>query len=191
MTATADDATLMQRYAGGDAAAFDLLYARHKDSLYRYLLRLSGNPDSAADLFQDVWGKVIGARRRYRATARFTTWLYRIAHNAFIDSLRRNRRYGGGGEDADRRPADEPATDDAVERLKFRERLLASLDGLPPEQRDTWLLHAEAGLGIDQIAGVTGVAPETAKSRLRYAMNKLKAALAEAESGRDGGRETT
>lgn len=181
MTGKPDDAALMLRYADGDAAAFDALYRRHNDALYRYLLRLTGNRDAAADLFQDVWAKVINARHRYRPTAGFRTWLYRIAHNAFIDQLRRNRRYGDGPPlDPDLRPDPGALPDTQVEHALARERLLVALQSLPTEQRDAFLLHEEAGLTIDQIANVTGVARETAKSRLRYAMNKLKQAMAAA-----------
>ena len=92
-----DDAALMLRYRDGDVAAFEMLYRRHKDSLYRYLLRLSTNRDTAEDLFQEAWGKIIKARANYRPTARFSTYLFRVAHNCFIDHVRRNRRLADPG----------------------------------------------------------------------------------------------
>ena len=79
MGATPNDSALMLRYKDGDVAAFEILYRRHNDSLYRYLLRLSLNRDTAEDVFQEVWGKIIKARHRYRPTAKFTTFLYRVA----------------------------------------------------------------------------------------------------------------
>jgi len=83
---TDDDAdeTLMLRYRNGDAGAFGRLYARHKGSLYRYLLRQCGQPTVAEELFQDVWLKLIAARSGYAVQARFATWLYRIAHNRLV-----------------------------------------------------------------------------------------------------------
>ena len=76
------------------AEAFETLYRRHNDALYRYLLRLCRNHrDTAEDLFQEVWGKIVKSRERYRPTAKFTTFLYRVAHNCFIDHLRRNQRH--------------------------------------------------------------------------------------------------
>ena len=88
-----DDTALMLRYADGDVAAFETLYRRHNDSLYRYLLRLSGHRSTAEDVFQETWGKIVKARSKYRPTAKFSTYLYRVAHNCFIDYLRRNKRH--------------------------------------------------------------------------------------------------
>lgn len=173
-----DDAALMLRYADGDHAAFEMLYKRHKDGLYRYLLRLSNHSDTAADLYQEVWSKLIQARARYRPSARFTTYLYRIAHNAFIDHLRRNKRYGDGqADDPDLRESPVPEPDLAAEEIQTKTRFLHALQELPDVQRDAFLLHQEAGLTIDQIASVVGVPRETVKSRVRYANGKLRAAL--------------
>lgn len=178
MNAAPEDTALMLRYADGDAAAFDTLYNRHNDSLYRYLLRLSGNPDVAADVFQEAWAKVIRARSGYRPTAQFNTWLFRIARNCFIDYLRRNKRYSDGpAPDPDSWVAEGHGPDDDAERALARARLLQGLRDLPQEQRDAFLLHEEGGLTVAQIAAATGVEHETAKSRLRYASTKLKNAL--------------
>jgi RNA polymerase sigma-70 factor (ECF subfamily) len=175
-----EDTALMLRYRDGDAAAFETLYRRHNDSLYRYLLRLSLNPATAEDLFQEAWTKVIDARQRYRPTARFTTWLFRIAHNCFIDHVRRSRRYADTpGFDADDRAHPGEAPEESAERGLARRRLDDALRSLPEEQRDTFLLREEGGFSVDEIALVTGVNRETAKSRLRYAVGKLKQALAE------------
>ena len=92
------DSALMLRYCDGDLQAFEELYDRHKDSVYRYLLRLAQDREAAEDVFQDAWGKIINARSSYRRTAKFTTFLYRVAHNCFIDHVRRNRRHSGGVE---------------------------------------------------------------------------------------------
>ncbi len=180
MTETPTDSALMLRYKDGDVAAFETLYRRHNDSLYRYLLRCCRDRDAAEDVFQDVWGKIIKSRTNYRRTAKFTTFLYRVAHNCFIDHIRRNKRHLGKADtDPDQyaNPSDEP--DLAAEKGLARQRLDIALMALPNEQRDVFLLHEEAGLTLDNIALVTGVNRETAKSRLRYAMNKLKAALSE------------
>lgn len=178
MGVTPEDSALMLRYKDGDVTAFEMLYRRHNDSLYRYLLRLSHNRHTAEDLFQDVWGKIINARHRYRPTAKFSTFLYRVAHNCFIDYVRRNNRHVTGttvDPDCSPHPGDEP--DENAEKSLARERLDAALATLPDEQRDAFLLHEEAGLSIDTIAEITGANRETVKSRLRYASKKLKAAL--------------
>lgn len=175
-----DDAALMLRYRDGDVAAFEMLYRRHKDSLYRYLLRLSTNRDTAEDLFQEAWGKIIKARANYRPTARFSTYLFRVAHNCFIDHVRRNRRLadpGGLLPEPGTDPREEP--EQLTEKILARRRLETALGSLPDEQRDAFLLREEGGLSIDDIALVSGVSRETAKSRLRYAVDKLRAAMAE------------
>lgn len=180
MGATPEDSALMLRYKDGDVTAFETLYGRHKDSLYRYLLRLSLNRDTAEDVFQEVWGKIIKARHSYRPTAKFTTFLYHVAHNCFIDYVRRNNRHmvsSGVDPDCSPDPGDEP--DLKAEKTIARQRLDAALITLPDEQRDAFLLREEAGLSIDTIAQVSGVNRETVKSRLRYANRKLRAALAE------------
>lgn len=180
MSSIPDDSALMLRYRDGDVAAFETLYRRHNDALYRYLLRLCRHRDTADDLFQEVWGKIIKSRASYRASAKFTTFLYRVAHNCFIDHLRRNKRHTNSFEFDDERAADGGEQPDmSTERLLARQRLNQALLALPDEQRDTFLLHEEAGLTIEQIAAVTGCKRETAKSRLRYANSKLREAIAE------------
>jgi RNA polymerase sigma-70 factor (ECF subfamily) len=180
MVHTPDDSALMLRYGDGDVQAFEILYRRHNDAIYRYLLRLSGHRDSADDIFQDVWGKIIKARQTYRPTAKFTTFLYRVAHNCFIDHVRRNKRHSTNTTlepELHSDPGESPET--AAERSLARERLEVALLTLPEEQRDAFLLREEGGLSVEQIAAVTGCNRETAKSRLRYAVNKLRSAIDE------------
>ena len=180
MVHTPEDSALMLRYKDGDVTAFEMLYRRHKDAIYRYLLRLCGNPDAAEDIFQEVWGKIINARGSYRPTAKFTTFLYRVAHNCFIDHIRRNKRHSNSTELDPEFHSDPGETlETSTERSLARERLLRALKALPDEQRDAFLLHEEGGLSVDQIALVTGCNRETAKSRLRYAIKKLRKAIDE------------
>lgn len=175
-----DDFALMERYRAGDLAAFETLYRRHKDSLYRYLLRLGYHRDMAEDVFQEVWGKIINARNSYRPTALFKTFLFRVAHNCFIDHLRRNRRHDiASAADPDQQETDDKGPEAQAERALMRRRLERALAALPRDQRDAWLLFEEGGLNPDQIAEVTGVNRETAKSRVRYATKKLRDMLRE------------
>ena len=180
MDETPEDSALMLRYRDGDVAAFEVLYQRHNDSLYRYLLRLCHHRDTAEDIFQDAWGKIIKSRQNYRPTAKFSTFLYRVARNCFIDHIRRNKRHSHTVDvapDNQPDPGDQPEV--LAERSMARRRLNAALRELPEEQRDVFLLHEEAGLNLDQIASVTGANRETAKSRLRYAVKKLRVAINE------------
>ncbi len=186
MSTHTEDSALMLRYKDGDVAAFEALYRRHNDSLYRYLLRLAQNRDAAEDVFQEVWSKIIKSRANYRPTAKFSTFLFRVAHNCFIDYIRRNKRHTHiAAIDPDTRPnpADEPEL--STEKEFARRRMANALRTLPEEQRDVFLLYEEAGLSIDSIATATGVNRETAKSRLRYAVAKLRAALIETETSRE------
>lgn len=177
---TPDDSVLMLRYKDGDTAAFETLYRRHTDPLYRYLLRLCRHRDTAEDIFQDVWGKIVKSRASYRPTAKFTTFLYRVAHNCFIDHVRRNKRHSNNTEMEVEHYAHPGETlETATERSLAKERLAKALQDLPDEQRDAFLLHEEACLSIDEIAMVTGINRETAKSRLRYAVKKLRVAIDE------------
>jgi RNA polymerase sigma-70 factor (ECF subfamily) len=182
-----DDAQLMLAYARGEMRAFETLYSRHRGALYRYLLRQARDCEIAADLFQEVWSRVIVNRSRYEPRAKFRTFLFTLAHNCFIDHCRRvkARPSAMGVDDAD--AADLLATDEQslpdveIERDENSRRYRAALATLPPEQRDVYLLHEESDLSLEEIARVTGVGAETAKSRLRYALAKLKAAMAVAE----------
>ena len=180
MDRAVEDSALMLRYRDGDVAAFEALYRRHNDALYRYLLRLCRHRATAEDIFQEAWGKIIKARESYRPTAKFTTYLYRVAHNCFIDYLRRNRRHAKTANvEPDSQPHASESPDMLVERSLARRRLDAALQTLPDEQRDVFLLHEEAGLNLEQIASVTGSNREAVKSRLRYAVKKLRAAIDE------------
>ena len=174
------DSALMLRYRDGDVAAFEILYRRHNDALFRYLLRLCRQRAAAEDVFQEVWGKIIKARDSYRPAAKFTTFLYHVAYNCFIDYVRRNKRHANTADiEPDSQPGSEEQPDQIVERSLARRRLEAALETLPDEQRDVFLLHEEAGLSLDQIAAVTDCKRETAKSRLRYAVRKLREAIDE------------
>lgn len=179
-----EDAQLMLAYGRGEMRAFETLYSRHRAALYRYLMRQARDAEIANDLFQEVWSRVVLNRARYEPRAKFRTFLFTLAHNCFIDHCRRTRArpHAVGIDDADAAdllPADaESRPDREAERGEYTVRYRAALAALPPEQRDVYLLHEESALSLEEIARVTGVGPETAKSRLRYAVGKLKAALA-------------
>jgi RNA polymerase sigma-70 factor (ECF subfamily) len=178
-----EDARLMMRYRDGDADAFGALYTRHKGPLYRYLLRQVRNAGAAADLFQEVWSRLVASRSRYQARAKFATYLFHIAHNCTIDFFRRDLQMRGTGRAERAEEALEPEVpeyqrpDGIAEFAEQQSALLAALGELPQEQREAFLLHEETGLTIEEIARVTDVGVETAKSRLRYAIRKLKKAL--------------
>jgi len=174
-----DDA-LMLAYAAGDVAAFEVLYRRHRDKLYRFLVRQLRNPALADEIFQDIWQRVIAGREGWRPDALFTTWLYRIAHNRLADHWRAASHRPPPPEDADARTA-RVADPDTPERnasaFEDRRQLQRALEALPVEQREVLLLRLEQDLTLEEIGAITGAGRETVKSRLRYAMDKLRAML--------------
>ncbi len=175
------DEELMLAYGRGDVRAFEALYARQKGPLYGFLLRTIGNAASADEVFQEVWSRVIGARERYRVEAKFSTWMLAIAHRLVVDHFRRQRPTAFGEEaEAILERLDVPAhewPDARLSQFEQARRVQQALEDLPPEQREAILLRAELDLGPDGIAEVTGVGRETAKSRLRYAVAKLREKL--------------
>ena len=175
-----DDETLMLAWAGGDGAAFEALYARHRGPLLRFLIGQVRDRPLAEELFQDVWQKVIGARAGWRPEAAFGTWLYRIAHNRLNDHWRAARHRPAAPADAERRTLEvvDPDTPEALAgRRETAARLQQALDELPGDQREAVLLRLQGELSLEQIGELTGVGRETVKSRLRYAMDKLRARL--------------
>jgi RNA polymerase sigma factor, sigma-70 family len=126
--ADSSDEQLMLAYATGDARAFDTLYARHKGGIYRYLLRQCRDAGIAEQLFQDVWMNLIRVRASYQPSAKFTTWLYTLAHNRLIDHHRATGRVtlvstdDESHADAIRRTARKPPQRAGVARVEPRAR---------------------------------------------------------------------
>lgn len=176
------DEDLMMAYRDGDPRAFENLYQRHKGPVYRYLLRQCRVAAIAEELFQDVWMSLIKARERYQPRAKFTTYLYRVAHNHLIDYYRRQSSgiplsYSEEPDDLSSDVSQNGRLREAAHDLDTRrqvEQLLALIENLPDAQREVFLLREESGLSLEEIAAATGVNVETAKSRLRYAMTKLR-----------------
>ena len=176
------DETLMLAYASGDGEAFGELYSRHRARLFHYLLGQLRDRSLAEELFQDVWQKMINARVGWKPDAAFATWLFRIAHNRLNDHWRAARHRPSAPEDADERTArladtctPELLADEQAQRRQLRQALAE----LPPEQQEVVILRLEQELSLEEIGQITGVGRETVKSRLRYAMDKLRARLSE------------
>ncbi|WP_425510972.1 RNA polymerase sigma factor [Xanthomonas chitinilytica] len=172
----------MQAYAGGDLDAFGVLYARHRSRLYHFLLGQLRDPSLAEELFQDVWQRLVHARAGWQPEAAFTTWLFRIAHNRLNDHWRAARHRPPAPIDAEERTArlaDACTPELALSELSQRRQLQRALRELPPEQQQVVLLRLEQELSLEEIGQITGVGRETVKSRLRYAMDKLRARLSE------------
>ncbi len=180
----ASDEQLMLAYAGGDAAAFETLYGRHKGALFRYVARSVKARGEAEEIYQEIWMRVVEARSRYRPEAKFTTWLYTIAHHRLVDHWRARGLSLVSLDDEDAGAPEPVAAPDAephraAEARETLERLATAIAALPPAQREVFLLRVEADLTVPEIAAATGSDEEAAKSRLRYAMNKLREAIDE------------
>jgi RNA polymerase sigma factor (sigma-70 family) len=182
------DEDLMARFARGDVDAFENLYRRHELRVFRYLHRNLRNEAGANDLMQEVWFAVVRNAVSYQPTAKFTTWLFTIAHNRMVDMIRATSRLQSldAGDSAavdgssllDSLAADpklEPPAE--VQSQHEAAALLNAVAQLPPEQRSAFLLQAEGELSVEEIAAATGSSFETVKSRLRYARAKLRQLL--------------
>jgi RNA polymerase sigma-70 factor, ECF subfamily len=168
------------QYESGNTTAFEEIYRRHRDPLYRYFLRGARSEAAAADLFQECWAAVVRARTGYRPTARFAAWLYRIAHSKLVDHVRSRTDAMLTLEDtAEPAAAEFERPDRVAEAAGVAARLLRALALLPLEQRTAFLLREEGELSLEEIAEVTGVGRETVKSRLRYALAKLREELSD------------
>lgn len=174
------DEQLKLRCRSGDYTAFEKLYHRHKNPLYRFIFRQCTDQEQAKDITQDVWLSIHKACGSYVPSAKFTTWLYRIAHNRIIDYYRCSRN--GIPISYDENLSEEQMLnvenryepEQLVQSAQETERLLSAIASLQEAQREVALLHLEMGFNVKEIANITQVNPETAKSRLRYALKKIR-----------------
>ena len=183
-----DDAILMRRYQNGDIDSFGVIYTRHERALYRFLLYQAGNnPDLAEDLAHDVWVKVINSSERYKPSAQFRTFLFHIAHNRLIDHFRSKGEQleSLDEEDQDGQTLLENMPDgaycqpcDHVAHRQDAMRLRQCIQELPAKQREIFLLKEESELSLTEVSELTGVPFETVKSRMRYALAKLRSCIA-------------
>ena len=166
-------------YSAGDADAFEVLYQRYKAPIYRFVLRQC-DQQIVDELFQDIWLKVIKSRFHYQVKASFRTWLYHLARNRIIDQYRKNNIHLA---DNNVETLDSVANTTVVSPEKNLQRqtqyevLIDAIAALPADQKEAFLLREEAGLSVEQIADTCGINFETAKSRLRYAIKKLRQKL--------------
>ena len=179
------DQALMARYRAGEAEAFNELYRRFRAPLRRFVAKLSWEQGEADEIVQEVWLAVIRGARSYRPAAKFSTYLFSIAHRRLQDHWRsRGRRDHALAPDSApdlQEVVDDgaPIPEDWVARAELRNALMAAIERLPPPQRAVFLLKAEADLTLEEIAAATGAGVETTKSRMRYAVARLRAELAQ------------
>jgi RNA polymerase sigma-70 factor, ECF subfamily len=187
------DELLMQAYAQGDARAFEQLLRRHQRSVYNFIYRFVTNRAVAEDLLQDVFLRIIRQAKSYKAEAKFTTWLYTIARNLCVDHSRRMKHRRAASldqpvrKDDDQRPlgesiaGKEPGADRQAMGAELQAKIRTAVEALAADQREVFLMREYLGLPFKEIAEIVGIPENTAKSRMRYALEKLRADLSEYE----------
>lgn len=182
--AVSDEADLLRAHAGGDPHAFARLYDRYDQASFVFVRRLLGaaHADAAEDLHQETWIAIARNAAGFDpARAGFRAWLFTIARRKVFDHFRRQKvaiLSAADPEAAISVPDPAPTPLERVESLALAQTVVAAVEALPLAQRDVFVMFAHAGLSLEEIAEVTGVGVETAKSRLRYARATLRRALA-------------
>jgi len=172
------DDQLMVSFGRGDRSAFDLLYARYKQPLYGYLYRNCGNEASIDELFQDIWLKVIASSSRYKRRGKFRSWIFTLAHHCIIDFYRISGRQAVK-QSAVEELASNQSTESSVRDSEVLLAVQTAIASLPLEQRQAFCLREESGFSVKEIAEIQDISVEAAKSRLRYAYQKLRIRLAD------------
>jgi RNA polymerase sigma-70 factor (ECF subfamily) len=189
----ASDELLLSRYREGDKSAFAELVRRHQSALYNFALRQLRSTELAEDVVQEAFVRVVQGVHDFKQESRFTTWVYTIVRNLCIDQMRKNalRRHASLDESKDRegdgptlldQTADPTAgTDRKATSNELGVRITAAVETLPDEQREVFLMREVSNLPFKEIAQIIGVPENTVKSRMRYALERLKEALDEYE----------
>lgn len=204
MPAVQSDATdemLMIRYQRGDRQAFAELVSRHGRRVYNFVLRQLRDETLAERVAEETFLRVVQSAAQFKNEARFATWLYSIVRNLCVDGERQKRRTRTDDEQSRQRAADderararplsEPVPESSSRVSSERERSVVSsqvgasivrvLEDLPDEQREVFLMREIANLPFEDIALITQVPAETVKSRMRYALDRLRDALSNFE----------
>ncbi len=180
-----DEQLLAQYMERGDQQAFRQLVERHQERIFGYLMGMVHDRETANDLFQETFLRVVSAlqnrRGSYETQGRWLAWTMRIARNAALDHLRSRKKWqdvdGHTDDDAsywDALPSDETALDEQLHQAERTEWLDACIERLPPEQREVLLMRQEADLTFREIAELTGCSINTALGRMRYALINLR-----------------
>ena len=185
------DESLMLRYRDGDVRAFELLVTRHRKALFNFILRFVRDTAAAEDVTQETFLRLVKGADAYERQAKFTTWLYTIARNLCVDAARRGKHRKAASLDAPLGDEDGAASlldlvpdagagvDRQAQSRELAVRLRQAIEALPDEQREIFLLREVADLQFNEIANVIGCPENTVKSRMRYALEKLREALEE------------
>ncbi len=178
----AEDVALLNRYLGGDVAAFDELVRAHEDRVFGICLRMMGDRDAALDAVQETFLTVFRKADRYQARAAFSTWLYRVAVNTCYDLLRKAKRRRTAPLPETTDPADRRSGDE-FEAVELRPEIEKALAKLPTEFRSAVVLVDLQGLSLDQASQILDVPVGTVKSRVFRGRKQLTLSLGNLRGG--------
>lgn len=164
----------------GDVEKLSILFERHHARLFGFCLGLLGNRETARDLVQEVFFRVLLYRESYLPDAPFGPWLYRMARNACIDHLRKGGRERPAEPDLEQPDPAPLALDDLESEGELR-TLRAALARLPEDKRELLLLARSGSLSYEQIAGMVGCSVGTLKVRVHRALQQLRESYARVE----------
>ena len=185
---TADE-DLMVMYQKGEVRAFEVLLTRHRKPVYNFILRFVGDKETAEDLLQEAFMRVIKGAEAYKRQAKFTTWLYTIARNLCVDQTRRRKHRKHASLDApmdnseesgtlmDVIPSNEMASDRKSVNKQLHEQMQRAIHALSEEQREVFVAHEIEGRSFKEMSAETGVSVNTLLSRKHYAMLHLRERL--------------
>jgi RNA polymerase sigma-70 factor (ECF subfamily) len=185
------DEVLLERFLQGDIAAFESLLERYRRPMYNFVLRSVRDPQTAEDLLQETFLRVVQRSDDFRRESKFSTWIYTIARNLVVDHGRRMafRRHASldapsrgeteGAPLVERTAGDSPSAERESIGREAQVALRDAIDALPDEQREVFLLRQVQGLAFQEIAQIVGTSENTTKSRMRYALERLQEALSE------------
>jgi RNA polymerase sigma-70 factor (ECF subfamily) len=178
----------MERYAGGDSAAFAQVYDALAPRLYGYLLRQTRDRARTEDLLQQTMLHIHRARDRFIAGAEVRPWAFAIARRLLVDEIRRGRRVILSDDgDPDPGRSEEPMADDVVQAGELALQIQTILAKLPSSQRAAFELIKQEGLSVTEAAQVLGTTVAAVKLRAHRAYEALRAALGDFDAGLEGG----
>jgi len=186
------DEVLLQAYRAGDVRAFERLVARHEKPVWNFIRRFVRDPATAEDLLQEVFLRVVKSADEWRGAAKFSTWLYTIARNLTVDHARRAVHRNAASLDGPERAGSESTAtlhdriaspdrraDEVASDRETKRRIDEAVAALPADQREVFLMREVMEMPFAEIAAAVGASEPTVKSRMRYALEKLRAALVE------------
>ncbi len=173
------DTELVEDFQRGDVSAFDELVERYGKKVFSYVYRMLGDYHESEDAFQDVFTRIYATIKSFRGRASFSTWLFTVARNTCLDKLRRRKvgrfidrfRVGGGTSEP---VCGRKQPDQLVLEKDTRKTVLEAVGFLPPDQKEVVILKYGVGFTFREISEITGVSESTAKSRMVYALDKMR-----------------